>query len=441
MTASKMAHRIAILGLGTVASGVVRILTARTETVTRRAGCEFDIRHIVVRDTTKSREIEVSEDVLTTDWKQAVSDPEVDVVLELMGGTTTARDAVTAAIKAGKHVVTANKALLAEHGAEVFSAAREAGVCVAYEAAVAGGIPIVATVGSQLTGNRIVSIEAILNGTSNFILSEMLEKRRAYEDVLAEAQRLGYAEADPAMDVNGTDAAQKLILLTQLALGRRVELSEFVRQGIDTLSLEDMLYADELGYRIKLLAVARCNSNQLEMHVQPTLLRRDRVLAQTNGALNIVEIEGDAVGPLVLSGAGAGQMPTASAVVSDLIDVAIGRSQLTFPRLDLWNQAADLTVLPAEEIERRYYLRFHVEDRPNVIAEIAAILGGNGISLASIIQHESPEADAAENGGVPIVPLVFMTHRTSEGRIRRAETELAQIEAITSRHIRMPVAD
>jgi homoserine dehydrogenase len=437
---SEPALRLAILGLGTVASGVVRILTGPDSPVSQRAGRTFDIRHVVVRDVSKVRDVDIPVDRLTTDWNAAVSDPEVDVVLELMGGTTTAREAVLAAIAAGKHVVTANKALLAENGDEVFAAARKAGVCVAYEAAVAGGIPIIATMGRSMTGNRIVSIEAILNGTSNFILSGMLGEQRQYEDVLAEAQALGYAETDPAMDVDGTDAAQKLILLTQLALGKKVQLHEFPRQGIDTLELADMLYAEELGYRVKLLGVTRVVGDQLEMHVEPTLLRLERAIAQTDGALNIVELQGDAVGHLVLSGAGAGQMPTASAVVADLVDVAIGRAQQTFPQLNLWQDNSGLSVMPADEIQRRYFLRFNVEDRPRVIADVADILGRNEISLASIIQHEAPEVDDP-NDGVPIVPLVIMTHRTTEGAIRAAEAALAKLSTVRAPHIRMPVAD
>jgi homoserine dehydrogenase len=438
---SEPALRLSILGLGTVASGVVRILTGPDSPVSQQAGRTFDILHVVVRDASKARDVDIPADRLTTDWNAAVSDPEIDVVLELMGGTTTAREAVLAAIAAGKHVVTANKALLAEHGDEVFAAAREAGVCVAYEAAVAGGIPIIATMGCSMTGNRVVSIEAILNGTSNFILSGMLGEQRQYEDVLAEAQALGYAEADPAMDVDGTDAAQKLILLTQLALGKKVELNEFPRQGIDTLELADMLYAEELGYRVKLLGVTRVVGDQLEMHVEPTLLRLDRAIAQTDGALNIVELHGDAVGPLILSGAGAGQMPTASAVVADLVEVAIGRAQHTFPRLNLWQDDSGLSVMPADQIQRRYFLRFNVEDRPRVIADVADILGRNEISLASIIQHEAPEVDDSNDDGIPIVTLVIMTHRTTEGRIRAAEAALAELSTVRAPHIRMPVAD
>ena len=328
-----MTKAISILGLGTVATGVVRILTGQSEMVRRRTGTDFEIRRVSVRDAAKPRDVELPEGVITTDWKAVATDADAEIVLELMGGTTTAREAVLAAIGAGKHVVTANKALLSEHGDEIFAAAREAGVCVAYEAAVAGGIPIISTLQTSMASNQVVSIEAILNGTSNFILSGMLNDRRSYDDVLAEAQELGYAEADPAMDVDGTDAAQKLVLLTQLATGKRVSLDEFPRQGIDTLDLADMLYAQEIGYRVKLLAVMKLADDQLELHVEPTLVRHDRAAGHTDGPLNLVELEGDAVGRLVLSGAGAGQMPTASAVVADLVDVAAGRAQQTFPLL------------------------------------------------------------------------------------------------------------
>lgn len=432
--------RVAVLGLGTVGSGIIRILQDDPEMIARRAGCQFDIRYVVVRDLQKKRTVSLPNGtVMTSDWQQAVTDPNVDVVVEVIGGITTAKDAVLAALKARKHVVTANKALLATFGDEVFEAAKASGVSIAFEAAVAGGIPIIATVGNSLTGNRVESIEAILNGTSNFILSEMANKKRAYSDVLAEAQRLGYAEADPTMDIDGTDAAQKLTLLTRLAYGKKVEVKEFLRQGINTLELADMLYADELGYRVKLLAMTRLVGKQLEMHVEPTLIRRSRAIARTDGAINIVELHGNAVGRLIVSGPGAGEMPTASAVVADLIDMAIGRAQLTFPRLELWNSDSGLSVMPAEQIERRYYLRFTVEDRPHVIADITDILGRQEISLSSVIQHESPERDAS--GASAAVPLVIMTHRTSEGRIRAAESELAKLGSVRRPHIRMPVAD
>lgn len=432
--------RVAVLGLGTVGSGIIRILQDDPRMILRRAGTQFDIRYVVVRDLHKKRSVSLpAHTLMTSDWQQAVTDPQVDVVVEVIGGTTIAKEAVLAALRAGKHVVTANKALLATFGDDVFAAAKNSGVSVAFEAAVAGGIPIIATIGNSLTGNRVESIEAILNGTSNFILSEMANKKRAYSDVLAEAQRRGYAEADPTMDIDGTDAAQKLTLLTRLAYGKKVEVSQFLRQGINTLELADMLYADELGYRVKLLAMTRLVGNQLEMHVEPTLIRRSRAIARTDGAINIVELHGNAVGRLIVSGPGAGEMPTASAVVADLIDMAIGRAQLTFPRLEIWNTDSELSVMPPEHIERRYYLRFTVEDRPHVIADITDILGRQEISLASVIQHESAERDAS--GTTAAVPLVIMTHRTTEGRMRAAEDQLAQLTSVRKPLIRMPVAD
>jgi homoserine dehydrogenase len=269
----------------------------------------------------------------------------------------------------------------------------------------------------------------------------MLTKSRAYDVVLREAQELGYAEADPTMDVDGTDTAQKLVILTELAFGTNVPLSTFPVQGIDTLELADLLYAAELGYRVKLLAVVKLVNNQLEMHVQPTLVRADRPLAKIDGAYNMIAVEGDAVGRTWYSGAGAGQMPTASAVVADLIDVAVGRAALTFPQLDLWREHAALPVLPSDEISHRYYLRFTVEDRPHVFAEIADILGRNGISLASIIQRETPEPDETAVTDGSVVSVVVMTHRTRLGNLRAADAELDKLTTLHGPRIRMPVAD
>ena len=311
------------------------------------------------------------------------------------------------------------------------------GRTIAFEGAVAGGIPIVACINQSMTANQITGIEAILNGTSNFILTEMLARDRPYQEILAEAQRLGYAEADPTMDVDGTDAAQKLDLLVQLAFGTKVPLSAFTRQGIDSLEQADLKYAAELGYTVKLLAVAKLIGGQLEMHVQPTLVHRDRPLAQCGGAFNMIALDGDAVGKTVYSGAGAGQMATASAVVADLIDVATGRAALTFPRIDVWKDREPFPVQHPEDVANRYYLRFNVIDRPHVFADIADILGRNNISLASIIQHEAPEKQTTES----IVPLVVMTHRTTYGRLLAADRELDRLDSLRPPRIRMPVAD
>lgn len=433
---------VAIVGLGTVGTGVARLILEQPDRMARRAGRPVALKRAVVRDLTKPRDIELPPGVLTEDVQSVIEDRDIQVAIHLVGGLSPAREILLALLQSGKDVVTANKAVLCEHGEEIFACARRHGRTVAFEAAVAGGIPIVAGVGQSMTANQITSIEAILNGTSNFILTEMLEKNCSYQDVLAEAQARGYAEADPTMDVDGTDAAQKLVILTQLAFGTKVPLAAFPRQGIDSLELADLLYAAELGYRVKLLAVTKLTKNrQLEMHVQPTLIRQDRQLARVGGAFNMIALAGDAVGTTWFSGAGAGQMPTASAVVADLIDVAVGRAALTFSRLDIWGEQKPLQVQPAEEISRRYYLRFNVEDRPHVFAEIADILGRHEISLASIIQHEAPEIDESQPSAQPIVPLVVMTHRTTEGKLRAADRELDALGSLRPPRIRMPVAD
>jgi homoserine dehydrogenase len=430
--------RVALIGLGTVGTGVARILTGHPERIARRAGRPIEIRRVVVEHLHKPRGVTLPPGVITDDLQAVCGDKEIDVALHLVGGLEPARSIMLRLLEAGKDVVTANKALLCEHGDEVFLRARELHRTVAFEAAVAGGIPIIAAIGQSMAGNQITSIQAILNGTSNFILTEMHEKGRSYADVLAEAQRLGYAEADPTLDVDGTDAAQKLVLLSQIAFGTKVPLTSFQREGIDQLQLPDLRNATEFGYRIKLLATARLVAGRLEMHVQPTLVKADQPLAKTSGAFNMVELTGDAVGRLWYSGAGAGEMPTASAVVADLIDMAVGRAQLTFTRLDIWREHSPLPLLPAEEVRRRFYLRYNVEDRPHVLADIADILGRQGISIASVIQKEADSSTIPDDA--PIVPLVIMTHECSEGAMRAADQELAKLKSIRTPRVRIPVA-
>jgi homoserine dehydrogenase len=428
---------VAVIGMGTVGTGVVRLLLRESERIASRAGRPVRPVRAVVRHLEKPREIELPPGVLTDDIESVIEDESIDAVVQLMGGISPAREIMLRLLEAGKDVVTANKALLCEHGTELFSAARRFGRCIAFEAAVGGGMPIVAAIGQSLSANRITSIDAVLNGTSNFILCRMLDEDRSYEAVLREAQELGYAEADPAMDVDGTDAAQKLAILVQLAFGTKAELSQFPRSGIDKLALEDLAYADQLGYAVKLLATARLLDGQLQMHVQPTLIRYGQPLADVEGPFNMVRVVGDAVGPTWLSGAGAGQMPTASAVTADLIDVAIGRAQLTFPRLDLWGERPPIPLQPAEETHCRYYLRFHVVDRPHVVADIADILGRHEVSLSALFQPEAPETDEASR---LVVPFVVMTHATTEGQLRAADVELKRLEAVQEPYVRMPVA-
>jgi homoserine dehydrogenase len=354
----------------------------------------------------------------------------------LIGGLEPERTIVLRLLDSGKNIVTANKALLAQHGPELFDRARELGRSIAFEAAVAGGVPIVANISQCLSANQIISLQGILNGTSNFILSQMESVGAAYDEAVAEAQRLGFAEADPAMDVDGSDAAQKLGILAHLAFGARPNWADIPRVGIDTLELADIQYADELGYRIRLLAVARLVGDELELHVSPTLVRAGTPLADVTGAFNAVSVEGDAVGPLLFHGLGAGQMPTASAVVADLIDTVVGRTAITFRTLELWSpREALVDARDFDQVPGRFYMRFAVQDHPGVMSEITGALGKHGVSIASIIQHESGEL------GEGVVPLVLMTHQTTEGAAERAVAEIDSLASVVSPSVRMRVHD
>lgn len=428
---------IALVGCGTVGSGVVKILQSSSELLTQRTGRSISLRRVVVRDIHKRRDAALGSLPVSDDIQTVINDPEIHAVIHVVGGINPARGDVSSLLQAGKDVITANKALLYAHGAELFEMAQKLNRTICFEAAVAGGIPIISAVTTALTANRIVSIEAILNGTSNFILTRMLDRRQTYEDVLTEAQARGYAEADPAMDVDGTDAAQKLSILTQLAYGTSVPLDAIVRQGIQHIELLDLLVAAELGYRVKLLATSRLSRNRLEISVQPTLVKADRPVALTNGADNIVSIEGDAVGLMRFSGAGAGQMPTASAVMADVIDYATGRAAITFQSLQRMQNREPVALQPQGELSRRYYLRFTVADRPHVLADIADILGRNEISISSVRQDET--ADVDDESGV--ARLVIMTHRTTEGRLRAADAAIASLASLRGKRIRMPIAD
>jgi len=429
---------VAIVGLGTVGTGVARVLTEQPERIDRRAGRPVRLKHAVVRDLKKARGIDLAAGILTDDLSRVVRDPQVAVAMHLVGGLHPAREIMLELLEAGKDVVTANKALLCEFGGELFAKARDLGRTIAFEAAVAGGIPIIATVGQCLAANQITSISAILNGTSNYILTQMIRENWPYSQALKRAQELGYAEEDPTLDIDGTDAAQKLVILTQLAYGVKAPLAAFPRKGIDTLELSDLKYGTELGYTVKLLAVSRLIAGQLEIHVQPTLVRHNTPLAGINGAFNAIALVGDVVGETWYSGPGAGQMPTASSVVADLIDTIAGRTRLIFPRLDIWRDPPPYPLQPREKTSSRFYLRFSVLDRPHVLADIADILGRNSISIASVIQHEAAGSDSADKR---TVPLVIMTHRTTAGNVESAEKELAKLASIKPPHVRMPVAD
>jgi len=405
----------------------------------QRAGRPIHVAKAVVRTLSKPRDIALPAGVLTDDLQSVIRDPNIHVACELVGGIHPAKEIVLDLLAAGKDVVTANKALLCQHGEEIFNFARKQGRTVCFEAAVAGGIPIIAAVGQSMAANQILAIQAILNGTSNFILSEMLLKHQTYAAALQQAQALGYAEADPALDVNGTDAAQKLGILAQLSFGTKVNTSQIHVSGIDTLQQTDIQYAAGLGYTIKLLASARVNGDKLELSVRPTLIHNDKPLAQIHGPFNAILLDGDVVGNVWYSGRGAGQLPTASAVTADIIDMAIGRAQLTFRQLDLWCDTPRFTLAPEAETRSRYYLRLSVEDRPHVMADVTDRLGRHGISLATVIQPEAPETEGGTQ--TQVVPLIIMTHRTSRGSLLAAEAELSQLASVRQPLMVLAVAD
>ena len=433
-TPNNSATNIALVGMGTVGTGVARLLIEEGDRLARHAGRRLELAKVVVSDATKRRDVALPSGVLTDDLEELIADEEITTVAPLIGGLEPERTIVLRLLESGKNIVTANKALLAQHGPELFDRARELGRSIAFEAAVAGGVPIIASISQCLSANQIVSLQGILNGTSNFILSQMETVGAAYDAAVAEAQRLGYAEADPAMDVDGSDAAQKLGILAHLAFGARVDWEDIPRVGIDTLELADIQFAEELGYRIRLLAVAQLVGDELELHVSPTLVKSSTPLADVSGAFNAVSVEGDAVGPLLLHGLGAGQMPTASAVVADLIDTVVGRAAITFRTLELWGgREALVDAREFDEVPGRFYMRFSVEDHPGVMSDITGVLGRHGVSIATIIQHESGEQ------GNGIVPLVLMTHQTTEGAAKTAVAEIDQLASVQAPSVRMRV--
>lgn len=423
---------IGLVGLGTVGSGVARILLDHGDRTARQAGRVLWLAKASVRDLAKPRGCDLPDGVLTDQIDAVINDPQIDVVAELMGGVEKAREVVLGLLAAGKDVVTANKALLAAHGPELFDAAREAGRTIAFEAAVAGGVPIISNLAQCLGGNQVESLTGILNGTCNFILSKMHDEGVPYGEVIAEAQRLGYAEADPAMDVDGTDTAQKLAILAHLAFGARPKWEEIPRTGIDTLDLADVRMAQELGYTIKLLGVAELTDNGLQLSVGPTLVKNGSPMADVAGPMNAVRVTADAVGELFYQGPGAGQMPTASAVVADLIDTAVGRTKLTFQTLKLWSKESDRQpVADPAGATASYYLRIEAADEPGVLAQVASALAAEGISIASF-QQQASEAKT--------VPLILMTHETTDGAAAKACQAIGSLKEVTGTPVRLPVS-
>ncbi|MAT09610.1 MAG: homoserine dehydrogenase [Pirellulales bacterium] len=427
--------KIAIIGLGTVGTGVAKLLLDHGDRTARHAGRIPWLEKVVVQNLSKPRDVAIPDGVLTDNLNAVLQNPEITVVAQLIGGLEPARTIMLQLLDAGKDIITANKALLAVHGPELFDKARQLGRCIAFEASVAGGIPIITNIGQCLTANQITSLRGILNGTCNFIITQMQEHSTDYEKVVKEAQRLGYAEADPTLDVNGADTAQKLSILSQLAFGVRGNWEDIPCKGIDDLDIADIGYADRLGYRIKLLAMAKLVDNEVEMSVSPTLIKKGSPLAEVQNAFNAIRVLGDAVGPVFYHGQGAGQMPTASAVVADIIDTVVGRSQITFNNLELWSENnRPRSMADAGPSINRYYLRMQVIDQPGVMAEITGILGNNGVSIASIIQHKSENQNTNAT-----VPLVIMSHNTTQTAITNSVMQFEQSENIETKAVVLKV--
>ncbi len=415
---------VGLLGIGTVGGGTFTVLERNREEISRRAGRAIAITVVADKDLTRANSIVQGRAKVIDDALKVVNDPNVDIVVELIGGTGIAKDLVLKAIDSGKHVVTANKALLAKHGNEIFAAAQKKGVMVAFEAAVAGGVPIIKSLREGLAANRIEWIAGIINGTSNFILSEMRDKGASFDDVLKLAQKLGYAEADPTFDIEGIDAAHKLTIMAAIGFGIPMQFEAAYTEGISKLTREDIQYAEELGYRIKLLGIAKRKANGIELRVHPTLIPTKRLIANVEGVMNAILVKGDAVGQTMFYGAGAGAEPTASAVVADLIDVARTMTvdpEHRVPHLAFQpDQLSDVAILPMGEVETSYYLRLRVVDKPGVLADITRILADLSISIDAMVQKEPHEGEDQTD-------IIMLTHRTIEKHVNAA---ISKIEAL-----------
>ena len=421
------AMRVGLLGIGTVGGGTYSVLTRNAEEITRRAGRPIEITVVADKDVARAKEFTGGKVKVTDDAFSVVTDPNVDIVIELIGGYGVAKELVLKAIENGKHVVTANKALLAVHGTEIFAKAQEKGVMVAFEAAVAGGIPIIKAVREGLSANRIQWVAGIINGTTNFILSEMRDKGLTFADVLKEAQRLGYAEADPTFDVEGVDAAHKITLLSSLAFGIPVQFDKAHIEGISKLEATDIKYAEQLGYRIKLLGITRRRENGIELRVHPTLVPAKRLLANVEGAMNAVLVQADAVGSTLYYGKGAGAEPTASAVIADVVDVtrlSTADPENRVPHLAFQPDAlANLPILPIGEVQCGNYLRLRVADQPGVLAEITRILADRNISIDALLQREPEEGEDQTD-------LIILTHVCREQDVLNAMDVISKLPVV-----------
>ena len=425
---------VGLLGIGTVGGGTFAVLERNREEISRRAGCAITMKMVADKEVDKARRIVGSRATVTSDAMDVVGHPDIEIVVELIGGTTVAKDLILRAIAAGKHIVTANKALLARHGNEIFAAAQKQDVMVAFEAAVGGGIPIIKSLREGLSANRIEWIAGIVNGTCNFILSEMRERGSSFEDVLKEAQRRGYAEADPTFDIEGVDAAHKTTIMAAIGFGIPMRFESAYVEGISGLKQDDIRYSEELGYRIKLLGITRRRSKGIELRVHPTLVPARRLIASVEGVMNAILVKGDAVGQTMYYGAGAGAEPTASAVVADLVDVArmlTADPEHRVPHFAFQpGQLADTPILPMGEVETRYYLRMKVQDKPGVLADITRILADLRISIEAMVQKE-PRAGESE------VDIIMLTHLTVEKNVDGAIAKIEKLPVVMGKVIRI----
>ncbi|CAN1500594.1 ThrA Homoserine dehydrogenase [Burkholderiaceae bacterium] len=419
--------QVGLLGIGTVGSGVFTVLARNQEEIKRRAGRGIRIHTVADLNTKRAQELVHGQAEVVDDARKVIQNPEIDIVVELIGGYGIAKDLVLEAIAAGKHVVTANKALIAVHGNEIFKAAHAKGVMVAFEAAVAGGIPIIKSLREGLSANRIEWIAGIINGTTNFILSEMRDKGLDFNTVLKEAQRLGYAEADPTFDIEGIDAAHKATIMSAIAFGVPMQFAQAHVEGITKLSAIDIKYAEQLGYRIKLLGITKKTASGIELRVHPTLVPAKRLLANVEGAMNAVQVHGDAVGTTLYYGKGAGSEPTASAVIADLVDVTrlqTADPENRVPHLAFQPDALhNIPILPMAEVTTSYYLRLAVADQAGVLAEITRILAAHGVSIDALLQKEAAEGESQTD-------LVILTHETKEKNMTAALVEMQDLKTV-----------
>lgn len=413
--------KVGIIGFGTVGTGTAKIILSQRELIKKRTGIDIILKKVADKDIKRPRQISLPEGVLIPDAWEIINDPEIDVVVELVGGIHPAKDFIIEALKKGKHVVTANKALLAEEGNEIFSIAKEKGLQIGFEASVGGGIPVIKVMREGLVANKMLAIYGIINGTTNFILTKMTNEGIDFQDALRQAQELGYAEADPTLDIEGIDSAHKITILASLAYGIPLSFKKTYCEGITKITAQDIAFAREFGYKIKLLAITKILDGEIELRVHPTMIPEDYLIAKVDGVFNAIYVEGDSVGATLYYGRGAGSMPTGSAVVADIVDIAKGANSLP---LDF---SEKYSIKPIEEIESMYYFRFTALDRPGVLSKISGVFGQHNISIASVIQKGRSKAGA--------VPLVILTHRAKEKDVLEALEKIDKLPVVAAKSV------